>query len=202
MSTVKLFAEVNCVHSLTSQKNNRHSIRVLFNGRRWWYQPQTLLAEKSGLIATPAVWFVQRILRTHGYDHLSLAPNWSKPVTSASWLVGDIVVPAADFMPDDDSDDNEINASPLKVVDSPVVGRIVPPSSQTGSQNAAHDRDSGIVCVEFVDHRFGPQVGLPDVGGDDRNSSRVHRVNVKDLLHGGISQVLDGAEENSDEGCF
>jgi hypothetical protein len=174
----------------------RYSIRVLYNGRRWWYQPQTLLAEKSGLIATPAVWFLQRILRSHGFDHVSLSPLWGQPVTKSSWLVGDVVSPANLL---DEEPPNETAAKKLLAsVKSPIVGRIVPPSSHSGSQDLGCDRDSGVVCVEFVDTSFGIHVGVSDGNGDERASSRVHRVHISDLLHAGISHVFDDADETMD----
>ncbi len=164
----------------------RHSIRVLYNGRRWWYQPQTLLAEKSGLIATPAVWFIQRILRAHGFDHLSLTPLWGKPVTESSWAVGDIVFPAAHFSCAHDAS----RSNPLAIIDVPTVGRIVPPSSLAGSHVAIAERGAGIVCVEFVDSLFGLGVGIESSATDER-VSRFHHVKVKDLVHAGFSQIVD-----------
>ena len=70
---------------------SRQSVRVLFNGRRWWYQPQALASERSGLVESPAVRFLVDLLRSHGYDS-SLIPLWGKPVTVDSWRVGDLVV--------------------------------------------------------------------------------------------------------------
>jgi len=164
----------------------RYSIRVLFNGRRWWYQPQTLLSEKSSQVATPGIWFIQRILRSHGYNYVSLQPMWGNPVTNASWLVGDIVVPAT------------IDERDFSSVKDSLVGRVVPPSTVSASQGQINDRDSGMVCVEFVEPRFGLRVGLVEETSDVRSPSRAHRVSVKQLTHAGISQVFDLSENLMD----
>ncbi len=72
-------------------QNCSQSVRVLFNGRRWWYQPHALISERSGLIEPPAVRFLVDILRSHGYDS-NLDPLWGNPVTADSWKVGDFVI--------------------------------------------------------------------------------------------------------------
>lgn len=71
----------------------RRSIRVLHYGRRWYYQPQAIRSERSGLVECTAVWFLRGILRFHGFDHTSLEPMAGKPVSESSWYVGDVVVP-------------------------------------------------------------------------------------------------------------
>lgn len=141
------------------------------------------------MIATPAIWFIQRILRAHGYDHVSLTPLWGKSVTNSSWAVGDIVFPAAHFSSTQDCSRN----SPLALIDVPTVGRIVPPSSLSGSQGVTSDRSVGIVCVEFVDSLFGLGVGIEGNASDER-VSRFHRVKIDDLVHAGFSQMSDEAE--------
>ena len=54
------------------------SIRVLYNGRRWWYQPQALISEQSGLIESPAVWFLNGVMRSHFFDCETLESLLSK----------------------------------------------------------------------------------------------------------------------------
>lgn len=71
----------------------RRSIRVLHNSRRWYYQPQAIRSERSGLIECTSVWFLRDILRSHGFDHTTLESLVGKPVTESSWRVGDVVVP-------------------------------------------------------------------------------------------------------------
>jgi hypothetical protein len=50
-------------------------------------------SERSGLIESPGVWFFRGILRSHGYDHVTLCPMLGKQVTPTSWLLGDFVIP-------------------------------------------------------------------------------------------------------------
>jgi hypothetical protein len=69
------------------------SVRVMFNGRRWWYQPQAILSERSKLISSAGVWFVQTLLRVHGYHPTTMAPLRGQSVASISPQVGDVVVP-------------------------------------------------------------------------------------------------------------
>lgn len=69
------------------------SIRVIFNGRRWWYQPQALLSERSGLIETAGVWFVRRLLRAHGYHPTTLEPLHGKSLADVPPQADDVVVP-------------------------------------------------------------------------------------------------------------
>lgn len=170
----------------------RYSVRVLFNGRRWWYQPQTLLSEKSGLVATPGIWFIQRILRSHGYNHISLRPIWAETVTGTSWVVGDIVVPASSV------DSSSADKKSFGIVEDSLVGRLVPTSTLSATQGYIHDRDSGMVCVEFVDPLFSLRVGLVEEANDERSPSRVHSVSVKKLAHAGISQVRNNSEDLPD----
>lgn len=85
----------------------------------------------------------------------------------------------------------------LALIEGPIVGRIVPTSALPGSPGLFCGRESGMVCVEFVDDLFGVRVGIVDSEVDER-ASRVHRVKVDDLLHAGFSQVRDSLEMNED----
>lgn len=147
---------------------------------------------------------MQRILRSHGFDHISLLPKWGQPVTNTSWLVGDVVTPAS-LLGKEPANEAAMQDL-LSLVKNPIVGRIVPPSSHSGSQDAGCDRESSVVCVEFVDASFGIHVDVSDGDGDERSSSRVHRVKVSYLRHAGISQIFADtvdymdAEEPSENG--
>jgi hypothetical protein len=125
----------------------RHSVRVVFNGRRWWYQPQALLSESSGLTESPTVWFLRTILRAHSYDHTTLEPLCGKPLTTSSWQVGDIVAPRT-------------NASNTIPTVHTIFGRIVAETSMSNSPLAPRSRDSGSVLVEFVEESFGEATGV------------------------------------------
>jgi hypothetical protein len=169
---------------------NRHSVRVLYNGRRWWYQPQALLPEKSGLTESPGVWFIRAILRAHGYDHTTLHPLLGKQVTTGTWQVGDIVVPM--LLSDDGSGSQSSHEQQLCFMES-CVGRIVAETSSSTSSLTVRGRDSGTVLVEYVDTAFAEaadaQVGS---GLQDSDSSllETRRVRVSKLLH---SSVFHGA---------
>jgi hypothetical protein len=54
------------------------------------------VSERSGLIDSPCVWFLRKIIRSHGYDHKTLDRISGQPLTATSWRVGDIVAPSAD----------------------------------------------------------------------------------------------------------
>eukprot|EP00592_Proboscia_alata_P009438 CAMPEP_0194361474 /NCGR_PEP_ID=MMETSP0174-20130528/9057_1 /TAXON_ID=216777 /ORGANISM="Proboscia alata, Strain PI-D3" /LENGTH=3162 /DNA_ID=CAMNT_0039133703 /DNA_START=62 /DNA_END=9550 /DNA_ORIENTATION=- len=82
--------------STGSRGAERSSIRVLFNGRRWWYQPHALLSEKSGLIECPSVRFVVSVLRAHGFDS-SMKSLWGKSPNKNSWKLGDLVISATNI---------------------------------------------------------------------------------------------------------
>jgi hypothetical protein len=116
-------------------RGDRQSVRVVFNGRRWWYQPQALLSERSGLVESPAVRLIINILRSHGYSSM-VEPIWGQPVTSETWKIGDLVVP--------------VSSTAAGYKDDCGLGRIVADSS-------SHRRDSGLVTVDFASARGGPK---------------------------------------------
>ena len=76
-----------------SSSTDSRSIRVIFNGRRWWYQPQALLSERSGLVETAGVWFVRRLLRAHGYNPTTLESLRGHSLLEFPPQAGDVVVP-------------------------------------------------------------------------------------------------------------
>jgi hypothetical protein len=146
---------------------------VLHSGRRWWYQPQAVRSERSGLIATQAVWFLSRLLRCHGYDHTSLETMIGTAVTTSSWRVGDVVSPS------------EVTNSVLSPDSSScLIGRIVTetPHSSTPS---THNPQSGTVVVEFVGRAFANALGIkpPGLASVSTPSVETRRVRVSKLLH-------------------
>uniref|UniRef100_A0A7S3KWR1 HECT domain-containing protein n=1 Tax=Amphora coffeiformis TaxID=265554 RepID=A0A7S3KWR1_9STRA len=76
-----------------SPNGESRSIRVIFNGRRWWYQPQALLSESSGLIETAGVWFVRRLLRAHAYHPTKLESLRGQSLQEVEPQAEDVVVP-------------------------------------------------------------------------------------------------------------
>eukprot|EP00521_Asterionellopsis_glacialis_P007185 CAMPEP_0195289262 /NCGR_PEP_ID=MMETSP0707-20130614/5611_1 /TAXON_ID=33640 /ORGANISM="Asterionellopsis glacialis, Strain CCMP134" /LENGTH=3115 /DNA_ID=CAMNT_0040349249 /DNA_START=115 /DNA_END=9462 /DNA_ORIENTATION=+ len=166
------------------QRGEQHSIRVIHNGRRWGYQPQALLSERSGLIDSPAVWFIRKLLRAHGFDHTNLQPIWGKPVTPTSWQIGDLVVPnkTQAGRRQNKRENNKESAIHDK---SFCMGRIVAePSSTSSSQQASRGRESGIVSVEFVDPNFGTSTGVVSVNSTRANVAiQTKKIRVNRLIH-------------------
>jgi len=115
------------------------SVRVFHNGRRWWYQPQAIVTERSGLIDSPAIWFVCAILRAHGFDDETGECMHGKLLSDVSWKAGDIVTPS--------SGSNKMRS----------FGRVV---QQTTAQRGAGSDRSSSVLVEFVDDEFASTAGV------------------------------------------
>lgn len=156
----------------------RRSVRVLHSGRRWWYQPQAILSERSGLIASPAVWFLSGLLRSHGYNHTALEAMVGKVVTPSSWRIGDIVTPK--------------NASVIETTtklvtfstDSLMIGRVVA-ENPGPSPLVPHSRPSGTVAVEFVCQAFADAVGIKSTGLSPGSAPilETRRVRTTKLVH-------------------
>lgn len=127
-----------------------------------------MLPERSGLIESPAVWFLRKILRSHGYDHKTLACLWGEPVTSSSWCVGDFVIPK-DIENQADSDK--------------AFGRIVADAVNDGSFSlGSQSRESGQVAVSFTSRAFGDAVGLTP-SEDGTKAIETRRVHTTKLLY-------------------
>ena len=52
-----------------------------------------MISERSGLIESLAVRFLQNVLRSHGYNENTFMPFWGDTVTTDSWQAGDLVIP-------------------------------------------------------------------------------------------------------------
>lgn len=158
---------------------NRCAIHVSFNANQWWYQPQALLTERSGLIESPSVWFLHRALRTHGYDQTTLEPLWGKPLNTTSWEVGDVVIPLQEISQSDPSDARTL----MEARD--CFGRIVTEAKDKSSSTRPRGRTSGTVLVEFTDPAFGRAVGVFNALEDaSDNGVEVRRVSIEKLRHG------------------
>lgn len=161
----------------------RRSVRALFNGRRWWYQPQAVMSERSLLIESPGVWFLRKILRSHSYDHIDLESLVGKQVTSSSWCFGDVVIPkktGKDTV--SESAENSMGAC---------FGRIVAEPSTAAPSLVSHSRDVGTVAVEFVNRSFAKATGV--VVRSSSESFAVldsRRMRASKLLHS--STLYDG----------
>jgi hypothetical protein len=155
---------------------------VIHNSRRWWYQPQAIVREKSGLTESPAVWFFRTILRAHGYDHASLQLVVGKQVTTSSWQVGDVVVPkkiASDGLPENRS------GRPGHVALDRNIGRIIAETSNSTSSLTARGRASGSVLVEFVSKTFAESASIQTGSSfqDSLLALETRRVPVTRLVH-------------------
>jgi len=145
----------------------RHSIRVLYNGRRWWYQPQALVSERSGLVSTPAVWFLRKLLRAHGYDADTLRSFDGQAVTKTSWRMGDIVEPI-------DGDPNNLDC----------FGRLVAQSPNGQTRMTSLDWEKGHVLVESASKEFGALIGHKDSDSEPNEVvHRIYKVKVAKLRH-------------------
>lgn len=110
-------------------------MRVVFNGRRWWYHPDALLSERSGLVESPTVRFVKNILRSHGYD-MNMEQIWGKQITSESYELGDLVASSSIH-----SSSSSSNSMFPKTTKNHMLGRIVSTSSS--------QKEHSMVSVDF-----------------------------------------------------
>jgi len=161
---------------------------VLFGGRRWWYQSQAILSERSRLIDSPGVWFLCGLLRSHGYDHTTLRSMVGKPVTSTSWRVGDVVAPKK--TPASEAKEGEVNAMENDMSSGSLIGHIVPetPGGASPSALSSQSRSSGTVVVEFTSRAFADAVGLKSTGvsSDSKFTIETRRVRTSKLVHAGV----------------
>ena len=171
----------------------------MYNGRRWWYQPQALLPEKSGLTESPGVWFLRTILRAHGYDHTTLLPLNGESVTTSSWQVGDIVTPKESA--DADTDGAQEAAKTCNRGKESCVGRIVAETSSSASSLSSRGRDSGTVLVEYIDKAFGEAVGIQEGTVGSGATLETRRVRVSRLLHSSAFHCAAEVKKVSSSSC-
>jgi len=166
------FGDVSCgplspgVHGIVVESSNESEgknnlIRVMCNGRRWYYQPQALILERSGLVESATIRFLLKILRSHGYDE-KIQPLWGKPLSKVSWQEGDFVT-----------------YSPCsKIGAKATTGRVV-----EGVQNLMSlSRSALMLHVECPNHSFGGR------GAGMLNTTRLpiglsRRLPIKNLRH-------------------
>lgn len=165
---------------------NRTSIRVLHNGRRWWYQPNCIVSEKSGLTDSPVVWFLKRMLRLHGYQPANLQLVAGNALTNTSWELGDLVVPKKMLKGD--------KGRRFGVDDA--VGRIVSEASTSGTQSSANrNRGTGSVTVEFVSPSFAEGASIQIGSSNACKSPESRRVPVSRLVHTSVFHGVDAAQQ-------
>lgn len=172
--------------------DDSQSVRVLHNGRRWWYRPQSVLAEKSGLIEAPSIWLIRKMLRAHGLNSETLRPLWGEPVTATSWLVGDTVIPKGLVEKWGDGDDCKRRYAKVKFE---CFGKVVSPA--TATSDVAGERSPNVVYVEAVDPLFWEYVGEKQDDDSPVGSSLVRKVECDKLLHAGIV-CLDSSAGQTD----
>ncbi len=173
----------SCMHLSDDYIYCRRSIRVLHSGRRWWYQPQAVISERSGLIDSAAIWFLSGLLRVHGYDAETLESMEGRQVSTSSWLNGDVVVPKKA------RDEANINATT-----GIWCGRVVPESHSSRTPCTPHSRDSGTVLIEFVGGAFAQSVGLKlsvSASSDQAHALFVRRVRTSKLVHSSAIHFRD-----------
>jgi hypothetical protein len=155
----------------------RLSVRVLHSGRRWYYQPQAIISERSGLIESSVVWFLSGMLRLHGYDHTTLSSIVGKPVTPLSWRIGDIVAPKV-------ASNQSKSSATSSDSQTLMIGRVVAETSNAQSPPvASHSRQSGTVVVEFVSRAFADAVGIKSPGLLQGKSLETRRIRTSKLVH-------------------
>jgi hypothetical protein len=107
------------------------------------------------LIESSGIWFLKGVLRSHGFDHATLATIVAKPVTSTSWRIGDIVTHKSTI--------NQISSKKVCLESSAcssMIGRIVIEASTATSSVATLGRQNNSVVVEFVNRTFADAVGI------------------------------------------
>lgn len=149
------------------------------NGRQWWYEPQALLPERSGLVHSPSVWFLHKVLRSHGYDQNTLEPLWGKPL-STSWEVGDLVVPRAYPQKNNAMDDAE---TPFTERD--CFGRVVAETKESLLSTPVRGRRN-TVLVEFAEPSFGVATGVLSRASESASNFSLHvrRIPIDKLQYG------------------
>jgi len=170
-------------------------VRVIYNGRRWWYQPQAILSERTGLIESPGAWFLRGILRAHGYDSTTLKTLCGKAVTSSSWCVGDVVVPKKVPVAAEPGIDKGSAGG--------CFGRIVAETSSSPSSLGSRSRDAGTVVVEYVNRDFAVATGLgAGMSSESLAVLETRKVRASKLLHANfVCETLSTPDGNGEDGA-
>jgi hypothetical protein len=154
------------------------AVCVSSNANQWWYQPQAILTERSGLIESPSVWFLHKALRTHGYDQSTLDPLRGRPLNTTFWEVGDIVVPLSQ---------KKSKESEISTVSPRCFGRIAAESRKlsTSASSRPRGRKADTVLVEFIDPEFGIATGVMNALEDSLDAAvEVRQVPIDRLQFG------------------
>ncbi len=167
----------------------RHSIRVIYNSRRWWYQPQALVRERSGLIDSPGIWFLKGILRSHAYDEKTLESLVGKQVSTSSWKIGDMVAPKKLKNP---SDTGEVRSHGVDEA----IGRIViEPSSS--SPFPTRVRSAGSVNVVFISRVFAESTYLQSGSSfkEKADAFEIRKIAISRLVHTSAFHGLSASQK-------
>jgi hypothetical protein len=150
------------------------------------------------LIESSGIWFLKGMLRSHGYDHTTLATIVARPVTPTSWRVGDIVTHKSTL-----HQTTSKKLSPESPACSSMIGRIVVETSGTASSSAAHGRQNNSVAVEFVNRAFADAVGvkpanLPALSHETRRV-KTHKLVHTTEIHGSRLRIQRSRNDEDDQ---
>ena len=136
---------------------------------------QAIISEKSGLIESAVVWFLNGIIRSHGFDHTSLMSFIAKSVTPQSWRVGDIVTHKSTSPP--------LSSTTGSPAASSMIGRVVADSSNLpASSSTTINRQHSTVAIEFISRDFADAVGVK-LTNTSTPSIETRRVKTSKLVH-------------------
>ena len=131
------FDRASVIEIQTGVRSGEPQVRVSFNSRKWWYNPNALRSERGGMIESASVMLIKDILRAHGFKP-DLSEIWGQPVTKASWRPGDWV-----FSPSSTTPTSSNSSAPKKKSTTKLISRVVADGSRS--------RDSGYIAIETID---------------------------------------------------
>ena len=162
---------------------------MIYNSRRWWYQPQALVREKSGLTDSPGIWFFKGILRSHAYDEKTLELLVGKQVSPSSWKIGDMVAPKKlkSLTCSKETSSHGVDGA---------IGRIVHETPASGSF-PVRMRVSGSVNVVFVSKAFAESTSLQTGSSFKENPFALEsrRVSISRLVHTSTFHGLSASQK-------